>query len=327
MRITQSQITRRYVNSTNSSLVNMDKIRNKVLTQRKFLRASEDPVGGAKALIIRRSMAKTEMHLDNLSSAEGILSTAESSLMNISNISITVADSILYGVNGTQGQDEKDILATQLKNLAEQMVAQANTDYAGRTLMGGTNTTTPPYVYDKATGSLTYNGEDINLHDDPKDFPFSLPVYSDVGMGIKFDANGNVDTQTVLDISTNGAQIFGSGVDDDGDPKNLIALTIKAAKALEEADNDTAYRMVDKIRKASSNLTNAITDLGNRQQQVEFIKSRVEDGYYNLQVAQKNVEGIDETKEIIGFKVAESAYNAMLSMGAKVIPATIFNFM
>jgi flagellar hook-associated protein 3 FlgL len=305
----------------------MDKIRNRILTQRKFLRASEDSIGGAKALIIRRSLAKAEMHLDNLATAEGIFSTAESALMNISSIAITATDSVLQGANGTQGQEEKDIIATQLENLAGQMVSQINMDYAGRTLMGGTNTTTSPYDYNTETGLVTYNGADINSFSSAEDFPFSLPVYSDVGMGIKFDADGNVDSQTVLDISLNGADILGCGTDTDGDPLNLIALTASAATALREGDNTKAYSLIDKIRDATSTLTIAITDLGNKQQSVKYTQGRVKDNVYNLQVAQKSVEGIDETEEITQFKIADSAYNAILAMGSKVIPRSIFDFM
>ena len=43
-------------------------------------------------------------------------------------------------------------------------------------------------------------------------FPGSKPIYVDIGLGIKYDENYEVDPQTALDISLNGAAITGSGV-------------------------------------------------------------------------------------------------------------------
>ena len=60
MRVTQNQLTRQYLNNSNSALENMNKINKKVLTQRKFVQASEDAVSASKALIIRKSISKWE---------------------------------------------------------------------------------------------------------------------------------------------------------------------------------------------------------------------------------------------------------------------------
>lgn len=326
MRITHSQMTRRYANNSNTALYNMDRIANRVLTERKFLRASEDSIGAARALVIRRNLTKTETYLDNLSKAEGIFGAAETALTNVSKISITTTDSILYGVNGTQGSEEKAVIATQLKNLTKEMVSQANAQYSDRTVLGGTNTTTPPFKYDQATGIVTYNGVDVNSFTDPSDFAFSKPIYSDIGMGIKYNADGSVDTQTVIDLSLNGAKVFGCGTDGDGDSLNLFALTIQAAEALETGDDATATRLIDKVKSAQSKLTIAITDIGNKQQSVEYTKNRVEDNAFNLKTAQKATEGVDLAEEITKHKSAETVYNAMLSMGSKVIPQSIFDF-
>ena len=130
--ITQNQMTRQYLNNTNSALTNMNEINNKILSQRKFTRASQDSVGAAKALIIRRNLEKTEMYKSNLDTADTIFSAAEKSLLSISNSSTTLTDSIVQGVNGTQGDDERKILAEQIRNIAKEMISQINTEYADR---------------------------------------------------------------------------------------------------------------------------------------------------------------------------------------------------
>lgn len=326
MRVTQSMMTRQYLGSSNSALNNMNKAHNKVLTQRKFLRGSEDAVSASKALIIRRNMEKDDMYKANLETAEGIFSTAEKSLLTISKISTTVADSLLNGANGTNGQSELDILAKQIRNSANEMVRNMNAEFADRRLFGGTNNTTSAFAYDDATNTLTFNGVDINS-ENMSDFPNTESgVFTDVGLGISFLPDGNVDRQTVMDISLNGAKILGHGVDADGDPKNIISLSFEAARALEAGDSVKARGLVDKINASKSNMMVGITDLGNRQQAVDYSKERVENDKFSLTSAQQQTEGIDAALEITNYKVAEMAYNATLSMGSKIIPNSIFDF-
>lgn len=79
-------------------------------------------------------------------------------------------------------------------------------------------------------------------------FPGSKPIYIDIGLGIKYDENYEVDPQTALDISLNGAAITGSGmslseewlknnVETDADGNRKIKdteLYVTAEKAMKE---------------------------------------------------------------------------------------------
>lgn len=303
----------------------MSKINNRVLTERKFLRASEDPSGAAKALVIRRGLDKCEMYKTNLDTAKGIFETAETSILRISEITTTATDSIIQGVNGSQGDDDRKIIAKALRNMAGEMINQANTDYADRKLFGGTNNESGPFSYDETTDIVSFNGVNIDTNDINL-FPQTKDIYVDVGMGIKFDAAGNVDKQTAMNVALNGAKILGYGTDSDGDSQNIIKLTLDAAKALEANDIGSAKNLLNKIHGASSKVMIGVTDIGSMQKAVDYNTTRVEDEEYNLKVAQKSVEGVDTAEEITKYKTAEAAYNATLAMGSKVIPRSIFDF-
>lgn len=325
MRVTQNQMTRLYLRNSNTALTNMNNLNNRILAQRKFTRASQDSVSASKAMIIRRNLQKNEMYSTNLDTAEGIYSTAEKALLSISSISTTISDSIIEGANGTNGPDEKKIVANQIRNLAKEMLSQINSEYADRKLFGGTNNSTTPFVYDEATKTLTFNGVDINSSS-LSDFPKTKEISLDIGLGLQFDADGNVDKQTVMNIALNGAEILGYGTDADGDPKNLISIAFKAADALEAGESGKALNLLEKLNASKSKLMNSITNLGNQQQSVDYARSRLENDEYSLKVAQQTVEGIDLTEEITNYKVAQMAYNATLSMGSNLIPLSIFDY-
>lgn len=157
-------------------------------------------------------------------------------------------------------------------------------------------------------------------------FPGSNPIYVDIGLGIKYDEKGTVINDTALDMSLNGAVATGYGTDKDGDSYNMIQLCYDAAKALREGDLSTANRYIDKLDAANTTVLNAITDLGIKQNNMDFYVSKNE--IYNLSLLEKqnDLEGCDLEAEITNWKTISAAYNAALSMGANILPKSLFDF-
>lgn len=327
VRVTQRAMTRQYIRNSNSALSQMNRLNNQILTKRKFMRASENPTGAARALTVRKGLANLKMYESNLKTAEGIFNSAESALLTVSDQTKNVTDRLIYGVNGEKGQSDRNIIAEEIERVAEGMLAQMNNDYAERRLFGGTNNSSAAFSIED--GIVKFNGVALNDLDDPSAFPGSKPILIDVGIGIKYNPDGTVDPQTALDISLNGAELTGHGVDEDGDSKNLIQLAFDSAKALKENDMEKAYALIDKVKAAQETLLVGITNLGVREQSVEFYQTKATNDGVNLAAAQIDAEGMSEmdlAEAITNFKTVEAAYNATLQMGSKVVPASIFDF-
>jgi len=411
IRVTQNAMSRLYKNNYNRSLSQMNDISNKVLSQRKFTRASENPVGAAKALSIRRAMSDNETYKDNLETAKGIFDTAESLLTNnVSPQLITVTTKLNDGANGDKGPDEHNIIATEIESVANEILKTMNSEYAGRKLYGGTNNSSVPFTYDKATNVVSYNGVPVNsklettvtglgtytaipalslptlsietdvyiddglggyvLADatqradviagttpgytedtnttytfngaavDPtlvditqanaKFFPGSNPILIDVGLGIKYNADGTVDESTAMDISMSGADIVGNGTDKDGDSQNIIQLCFDSAKALRDGDTIKALELMDKINASKTTLLVNINNLGVKQKSVDFYTDKIDTDDYNLAASQISAEGMsleEQAAAMTEYKSVNAAYNAVLQMGSEVVPTSIFDFM
>lgn len=410
IRVTQNAMSRLYKNNYNRSLSKMNDISNKILTQRKFTRASENPVGAAKALSIRRAMSDNSTYKDNLETAKGIFDTAESLLTNnVSPQLITVTTKLIDGANGDKGTDEHNIIASEIESVANEILKTMNSEYAGRKLYGGTNNSTVPFTYDKTKNVVSYNGVPVNsslksttvglgtytaipsaslptlsadtnvyISDgmggyvlanaaqradviagttpgftedtatnytfngatiDPtkvdvtqanaKFFPGSNPILIDVGLGIKYNADGTVDESTAMDISMSGVEIIGSGTDKDGDSQNIIQLCFDSAKALREGDTTRALELMDKISASKTTLLVNINNLGVKQKSVDFYTDKIDTDDYNLAASQISAEGMSLEEQAAAMteqKSMEAAYNAVLQMGSKVVPTSIFDF-
>lgn len=158
-------------------------------------------------------------------------------------------------------------------------------------------------------------------------FPGSKPIYVDIGLGVKYDDNYDVDPQTVLDTSFNGAKILGCGLDSDGYSKNLAQLVLDAARALRNGDQATPNAIIDKANKANQNILMEMATLGSKYNSIEFYQSKNEDSKNNLRERQNLVEGTDMEYEISYWENLKAAYEASLKVGTQIIPNSIFNYM
>lgn len=334
MRVTQTMTDRRYHNQNNKMLTSMLKNQTRIYSQKQYSRASEDSIKASKAMIVRRGLRNLDMYDDNLSSVKETFSAAESSLYTISNeIYINVQTKLEAACNGTYNKDDLAIYAKEIEEYAELTVEALNTDFAGRTLFGGTNNSTSPFtVTQDANGKniVNYNGVPVDSNADASTFPGSNPIYVDIGIGIKYNADYTVKPQTAKDVSLNGAEITGCGTDitDDGDvfSKNFVQLMYDAADALNNGDVKTANAILDRLNTANSSILTKITSLGSEQNSMDFYIEKNVDHRTSLQARQNEVEGCDMNEEITDWEATDAAYQAILQMSGSVLPKSIFDF-
>lgn len=302
IRVTNNITTNRFLTNNNRALTQMLQSENRIHTQRRFNRVSEDTINGSKAMTLRRQLRNIDIYNDNLSAAKALISAAEVNLTSIADKEyIRVEERLTQAVNGTYSQEELDEIATELDEIADQMVKELNGDFSERQIFGGASNGKTPFQAERVMikdnngtvvfppdygkyynddGSLkegvsiddipktvTYNGvpldfdvtgdmilgdgkvvrakagentsytisyfdgnkgewnketQDIpaesvdaaiNGQDNSLMYPGSKPVYVDIGLGIKYNDKYEVDPQTALDLSMNGAKITGNGID------------------------------------------------------------------------------------------------------------------
>lgn len=508
MRVTTKAYTNNFLKNNNTLLGNLLKSEEKILSQRKYNRASEDSVSAAKAAHVRKSLANLDIYDENCQTAKDFFYAAEDALYDVANKTYLNVYQKVVSIQDTKNQTELDIVAQEISELADHMIQDMNSDFAERQMFGCTSNDKTPFttfsrvaVFDKdgneiitlgnqpdtaelvgggeivpllmndptffdengnaltvdqanalAAGTELYDkngvlypvtsdgngglvnvsgetvtaytsthsfydengkkiedfvnfkgdtyydrpmeeidgemkfsddavkftvngtfdknneqkdkivcyndvpinleGEDLlkavdggrivyydaqgNLTDsktvtttlepgtegDCNAFPGSKPIYVDIGLGINYS---KLDS-TALDISLNGAKISGCGIDDDGDACNLMQLVYDAAAAMRNGDRETVNRLIDKIDDANTKVLNAITDLGIKQNNMDFYMQKNEVYRLSLLEKQNDLEGVDLEAEITNWKTIDAAYNAALSMGSNILPKSLFDF-
>ena len=219
MRITNSTILRGYNRNLNKVLNAKTASEHKIQSGRKFDRASESPLSAAKALNVRQSLYETQQYTENLKTANNFYTEAETSLLEVSEQLAVIRETLVAACNSTKEKAvDLNIYAQQLETKAGELCSIFNTDTAGRVIFGGECNDSMPFSIEKdASGrpaTVLYHGVPLNALSDPKKFPYSDDVYVDIGVGMYIDSETReVDPQSALRVSFNGASVTGCGTD------------------------------------------------------------------------------------------------------------------
>ncbi len=219
MRITNSTVLRNYDRNLKRLSHNKYSAEQRIYTGRQFSRASQNPLNAAKALTVRKQLSRTAQYRENLEVADKFYTEAETSMIQISDELATIRETLIYACNTTKDQGvDLQILSQQLDTYAHEMVSILNTNSAERTIFGGESNADQPFSLvvgeDGYATEVLYHGVPINAFDDSSNFPYSNEVYIDIGLGMQIDQETQeIDPQTGLRVSFNGAELTGCGSD------------------------------------------------------------------------------------------------------------------
>lgn len=162
-------------------------------------------------------------------------------------------------------------------------------------------------------------------------------TYVDLGMGIKENEDGEVVKGTAFDTSLPGINILGYGMDEDGDPKNVVMIMKKLGDVLsrcdaesgawEGGDEATADRLLRKLQDAVSELSNQHTSIDTKSKFLKSNQTRLEDQADVLQEERYNIEHVDEADAISEFLYNYSVYNAALKIGTQLLSESLIDYM
>ena len=153
-------------------------------------------------------------------------------------------------------------------------------------------------------------------------------LYVDLGIGLKFNADGTVSEQSAFNAAMSGLKFMGYG-SKNGMSNNLYTLMGQIADQL-ESDSfsiDSVQPFLDKFKQQESVLLAEITGMGVKTSYLEQTKLRLESAEENLTKKMLAVEYVDEAEAIMDFKQQQTAYTAALQMGTLILQPSFIDFM
>lgn len=258
---------------------------------------SDDPSATLRALDARADLRRQAQYERNANDAAGWLNTADSTLMTSVDRLTRARDVLVGAVNAGVDQISRNASAGEVESIRDELVGLANTTYLGRPVFAGAASTTTAY---SAAG--VYQGD-------------SAEVVRSVGPG------------SDLQVNLAGEAVY--GVRDAGDPANgdLFQVLDRAVADLRAGNVAEAAKGLTRIDAAMGRIGEAQATLGTRSRQLESLNERNSSLSIDLRAGLSEVEDVDYAQAIIEVKTQEMAYNAALSVTAKVIQPTLLDFL
>jgi flagellar hook-associated protein 3 FlgL len=106
-------------------------------SQKRINKPSDDPVGMARVLNYRTSIAGIEQYSSNIDTAKGWLNLADESMMQVSTLLTKLKGLAQQGATGTMTSSDREATSYEVRQIFSQLVNLANTRYEGKSIFGG----------------------------------------------------------------------------------------------------------------------------------------------------------------------------------------------
>lgn len=124
----------------------LDQIMNQVSTQKRIQAPSDDSVGTWQALRLRSDISSNTQYKRNIDDGGGWLSVTDSALASGNDLFQRIRQLGLEAASDTYGATERKATLLETRQLMEQLVTIANSNYNGSYIFSGTQTQIPPYT-------------------------------------------------------------------------------------------------------------------------------------------------------------------------------------
>ncbi len=293
MRITQKMMTNNVNGSLSRHAEKLMTYQSRISSGKQFTKASENPLGMAKALDYRKALDSVDQYVSNVSHARSGLDNGEATLSDIGELLNQARELALSQTTGTASPESRKVAAGEVRQLRDQLIQLANTKQDDRYMFGGRNADTPPY--DSLDPEAGFQGDDGG---------FSVIV----GDGVTMDA------------AVSGQQAFGN-------PADPVLVLTNLINGMEANDPSAISAQLDPLDQALAQITNERADVGTRLNRLDATETHWDVFKINVEQMLSNTEDVDLTQAIMDLTAQQSAFQASLASASKIIQPSLLDYL
>lgn len=290
-RITERMIMSRSFGSLQTGLGRLAKSQEQLSSGRLINRPSDSPTGTNQAMQLRSALAAKAQYATNAQDGTAWLNSTDSTLQSMLDSTTVARGLMLQGSNsGSMDSDARQALATSLKGVRDDLLGQANTQYLGRPLFGGTT-----------GGSVAYDSTGAFVGDE-------FAISRTVGEGQE------------VPVNVTGPTTFSAG------GKDLFAVLDSAITALTADPSQLGTSLTD-LDAVTTSMKSALSDIGTRGNRIDAATTALANTTLDTKTALSGIEDVDVASAIVDLQMQQVAYQASLGATAKVIQPSLLDFL
>jgi flagellar hook-associated protein 3 FlgL len=291
-RVTERSIATNVLSGLQGNLSRLADIQQRLATGKQISKPADSPTGTVAAMQIRSDLSTSKQHSRNSADGAAWLGAADGALNSVNTQVQRVRELIISGMSSASGGsvESREAFASEIDQLHESAIGVANTKYLDRPIFGGT--TASPVAFD-STG--TYQGDQGAVQ-------------------------RTVGDNTKVQVAIPGDTVFGTG------PNQLFTVMADIADHM-RTDPSALSDDLERLGVASATMMSAQSTVGARFNQLSRMQQAAEDKAMSLTAQLSEVEDIDLPKTLTDLSLQQSAYQAALAVGAKVVQQSLLDFL
>lgn len=298
-RITHNMMSQHLLTDVRRSNAEIARSQNEVSSGKRIQSAADDPTGAHRALRLRSALEQNDAIQAGIDAATGWTSTTESALKSVTDVIHRARELMIQASNDTYNAEDRKQVAGELGQLLEQIKSDANAKFGDQYVFSGTDATVKPYTQG---GADTYlgNGDAVNRS---------------IGPGVN------------VRVNVTGGDLFG-GTPGDGKLIDTMRSAIAALNGGTAADiNNLRGPILGNLVTNLDTVVTARSTIGAVQNRATLADSRLEDAKVAVTSQLVATEDVDMAEALIRLSSQQTAYQAALTSGAKVIQPSLMDFL
>ena len=323
MKATQGTTYRMLGSRLNDVSLQLEELRSIGATGKKLNRASDDPAAVRPVLNTRKQISNIERNLETMGKSLDTMQATDGHLEHVENIMQRAKEIMTNGINGALNDDDLTVLADEMAQLRKELLDSANGMVDGKYLFGGYEEDTTPFVENPAYDPALYDANDSAT------WPYfyqgdenatSLEITTGERITVNLTGNDLFFGTTTWDPTTSTNNSTETGRYD------LFLELTQAEEALRANDQVGMQASMSDLEGAAEQNRRLRSQLGNRATRVETAMDYQEGVKIDLTQILSRYEDADAIEAFNAIVQQETAFQAALSVTAKVSSMSILDF-
>ncbi|KRL37600.1 flagellar hook associated protein [Liquorilactobacillus aquaticus DSM 21051] len=305
MRISDNMTYNDFLKNLTTNTNKVQKTMSQLSSFKEVSKSSDNPLLVSKIMDLNVSLAQNKTYASTISDGISWSQTQYSALSGVTTSMQRISTLIQSSANASTADSDVKANKDEVEQLISGVVDSLNTNFDGRYVFGGQNTTTVPFEVEKENGEITgikYNGT-------AQDLPREIAK----GVGVNLFADG-----TKLTDLSDSAQTG----------ENISGYFNKLITALNSDDKDSlSGDLLKENQNYTDNFTNVQAKISTITTRLQAASSRNETEKSNLTDVLSDKQDVDVAQKYMEYQNQMTSYKATLAMGTKIMQTTILDYL
>lgn len=275
-------------------------------TGKKLNRPSDDPTAISPVLSARTQIQASDRYIETIATGLDRVNNMDGYLDGIGNTMIRLKEIAIASVNGALSPADMETYASEVRQLRESLMADANANVDGKYLFAGFEEKTPPFIVNPAY--------DPALYDPANDATWPVTYQGDQGV-VEFEIAPN----ELIAVNITGDRLMQAPVD-------VFGLVTQLEEALSANDPVAVSALIDPLENAANQIRGERSLKGNIGKRLEVAGSQMEKIKIDMETFRSRFEDADILETITQLQQQQQSFEAALNVTGKVSALSILDY-